>query len=302
MADVAQTQGRSAAPAALSAEQAAGLAARHRLRTLSERPPLGQYLADVWRRLPFLWTLSSASSYARNEANHLGQVWTFLNPALLIGSYYLIFGMLLETRGGVENFVAFLSIGIVMFSFTSSVVTRGAKSITGRLSLVRSLHFPRAILPMSVTLTELLANIPGFVLLFALLLLTGETPSLKWVLFPVAIAMQAVALLGFAFIAARLVNASRDMENFIPVLVRLLRYISGVFFPVAHYVASAPTVVQEVLTKQPFALMLTTGRQALLADEPVVPADWLIMTAWTVGIAAVGLVIFWQAETRYGRG
>lgn len=302
MADVAQASGRSTAPPALSAEQAADVAARHGLRALSERPPLGRYLVDVWHRLPFLWTLSSASSYARNEANHLGQVWAFLNPALLIGSYYLIFGMLLETRGGVENFVAFLSIGVVMFSFTSAVVTRGAKAITGRLGLVRSLHFPRAILPMSVTLTELLANIPGFILLFALLLLTGETPMLKWALFPAAIAMQAVALLGFAFIAARLVNASRDMENFIPVLVRLLRYVSGVFFPVAHYVAAAPTVVQEVLTKQPFALMLTTGRQALLADEPVVATDWLIMLAWTVAVAAVGLVIFWRAETRYGRG
>lgn len=302
MADVAQAPGRTTPPPALSDEQAEELAERHGLRALSERPPLGRYLADVWRRLPFLWTLSSASSYARNEANHLGQLWALLNPALLIGSYYLIFGMLLSTRGGVENFVAFLSIGIVMFSFTSAVVTRGAKAITGRLGLVRSLHFPRAILPMSVTLTELIASIPGFSLLFALLLLTGETPSLKWVLFPVAIVLQGICLLGFAFIAARLVNASRDMENFIPVLVRLLRYVSGVFFPVAHYVAGAPTVVQEVLTKQPFALMLTTGRQALLADEPVVLHDWLIMLAWAVLVAGIGLVVFWRAETRYGRG
>lgn len=225
-----------------------------------------------------------------------------MNPALLIGSYYLIFGLLLETRGGVENFVAFLSIGIVMFSFTSAVVTRGAIAITGRLGLVRALHFPRAILPMSVTLTELLASIPGFVLLFVLMFATGETPSVKWLLFPVALGMQALALLGFAFIAARLVNASRDMANFIPVLVRLLRYVSGVFFPVAHYVASAPAVVQEILTKQPFALMLTTGRQSLLEGEPIVVADWLIMAAWSVGIAAAGLIVFWRAETRYGRG
>lgn len=301
VADVAQASGRTPPPA-LSAEQAADLAKRHGLRALSTRPPLTQYLADVRRRLPFLWTLSSASSYARNEANHLGQVWAFLNPAFLIGSYYVIFGLVLSTRGGVENFVAFLSIGVVMFSFTSAVVTRGAKAITGRLGLVRSLHFPRAILPMSVTLTELLASIPGFALLFALVLFTGETPAWKWLLFPVAIALQAVALLGFAFIAARLVNASRDMENFIPVVVRLLRYISGVFFPVAHYVASAPPVFQELLTKQPFALMLTTGRQSLLADEPVVLGDWLLMTIWAVAISGIGLVVFWQAETRYGRG
>lgn len=289
-------------PAALTTDESRELAERHGLRSLNQRPPLGRYLVDVWRRRSFLWTLSSAESYAKNEANHLGQVWAILNPAVLIGSYFLIFGLLLSTRGGIENFVGFLSIGVVMFGFTSSVITRGAKAITGRLGIVRALHFPRAILPMSVALTEFLATVPAFGLLFVLMLLTGERPSWEWLLFPVAVIIQGVTLLGFAFIAARLVNASQDMANLIPVVVRLLRYVSGVFFPVAHYVAGAPAVIQAALTLQPFALMLTIVRQSLLGSEPVVLSDWLIMTGWAVVIAGVGLVYFWRAETRYGRG
>nr|WP_281366087.1 ABC transporter permease [Janibacter cremeus] len=246
--------------------------------------------------------MSSAESRAQNEANYLGQLWAVLNPALLITSYYLIFGLLLGTRGGIDNFVGFLGIGVIMFAFTSTVITRGAKAITGKLNLVRTLHFPRAILPVSVTLTELLASVPGFALLFVLMFATGERPDWEWLLFPVAVAMQGLALLGFAFIAARLVNASPDIANLIPIIVRLLRYVSGVFFPVVHYVEGFPTVVQEVLTMQPFALMLTTGRQSLLNGEAVVLSDWLIMAAWSVGAAVVGLVLFWQAETRYGRG
>ena len=302
MADVAQAPGRADLPPALSEEEARELAHRHRLRSLSRRPPLLRYLADIWARRSFLWTLSSAESYAKNEANHLGQVWSVLNPALLILSYYLIFGLLLGTRGGVENYVAFLGIGVVMFTFTSAVVTRGAKAITGKLGLVRALHFPRAILPMSVTLTEFLASLPAFGLLFVLMFATGERPSWEWLLFPVAVTLQAMALLGVAFISARLVNASQDVANLIPVIVRLLRYVSGVFFPVAHYVEAAPPVVQVALTMQPFALMLTTGRQALLAGEPVVLSDWLVLAAWAVGASVVGLVVFWRAEMRYGRG
>lgn len=293
---------RSPLPAALTTDESRQLAQTHGLRSMNQRPPLRQYIADLWRRRSFLWTLSSAESYAKNEANHLGQVWAILNPAVLIGSYFLIFGLLLSTRGGIDNFIGFLSIGVVMFGFTSSVVTRGAKAITGRLGIVRSLHFPRAILPMSVTLTEFLATVPAFALLFVLMLATGERPDWEWLLFPVAVTLQAVTLLGFAFIAARLVNASQDMANLIPVVVRLLRYVSGVFFPVAHYVAGAPAVIQAVLTLQPFALMLTIVRQSLLGSEPVVLSDWLIMTGWAVVIALVGLVFFWQAETRYGRG
>ncbi|WP_433955544.1 hypothetical protein [Janibacter indicus] len=89
---------RAPLPPALSTEEAAELAARHGLRTLSERPPLGRYLADIWQRRSFVWTLASAESYAKNEDNRLGQVWAVLNPLVLIASYYAIFGLLLRTH------------------------------------------------------------------------------------------------------------------------------------------------------------------------------------------------------------
>ncbi len=288
----------------LSTEEATALAARHGLRTLSERPPLGQYLRDLWQRRTFVWTISSAESYAKHEENRLGQLWAVLNPALLIASYFVIFGMLLGTRGGIDNFVGFLSIGVVMFSFTSSVITRGSKAITGNLSLVRALHFPRAILPISVTLSEFIASLPAFGLLFLLMFATGEPLSWSWLLFPVAVLLQMFSLLGFAFIGARVVNASRDLGNLIPVTVRLLRYVSGVFFPVAHYAQNLPPVVGHVLVQQPFALMLSCGRQALLSgeDHRVVLGDWLMLAGWSVGLVVVGLVLFWWDEARYGRG
>ncbi|UUZ45102.1 ABC transporter permease [Janibacter limosus] len=295
---------RASLPSRLTPTEAADLAARHGLRTLSERPQFRRYLSDLWNRRSFLWTLSSAQSRAQNEGNHPGQLWAVLNPALLIGSYFLIFGVLLNTRGGVANFVGFPAIGVIMFAFTSSVLTKGAKSVSSNTSLVRALHFPRAILPMSVMLTELLAATPAFLLLFALMFITGETPDWEWLLFPVAVLMQGMSLLGVAFIFARIVNASRDPGNLISVVVRLLRYVSGVFFPVAHYVSGQPRVVQDALIYQPFSLMLTTGRRALLTDaqHAVVPRDWLIMAAWSIIPVTVGLVIFWRDEAKYGRG
>ena len=295
---------RAPLPPALSTEEAAELAARHGLRTLSERPPLGRYLADIWQRRSFVWTLASAESYAKNEDNRLGQVWAVLNPLVLIASYYAIFGLLLRTDRGIDNFVGFLAIGVVMFTFTSSVITRGAKAITGNLSIVRALHFPRAILPISIMVTELLASIPAFLLLGALMLLTGETPDWEWLLFPVAILLQGLALLGCAFIGARLVNASRDLGNLIPVIVRLLRYASGVFFPVIHYAENLPATIATGVVYQPFALMLNLGRQALLTGpgNDVVLRDWLMMGGWAIGLSAIGLVLFWWDEARYGRG
>ena len=184
----------------LSPEAAERLAAEHGLTALGERPRLVRYLADIWRRRSFLYSLASGQAVAYYQGNRLGVLWSFFNPALLILAYFFVFGILLDTGGGVENFVGFLSIGIVLFVFMSSSLTAGSKAIKQNLGLVRALRFPRALMPLSVVIAEFLASLPAFVLLFALMFATGETPQWKWLLFPVVVVLLATILTGFGLI------------------------------------------------------------------------------------------------------
>lgn len=291
-------------PPSITAEEAALLAREHKLITLGTRPPFFRYLRDLWSRRAFTWTFAMGDSASQHDESRLGQIWALLNPAFLIGSYYLIFGVLLQTRGTVENFVAFLAIGVTIFGTVSAIITRGSKAITGNLGLVRGLAFPRAVLPFAVSLSELIAAIPAFALLFVVVAATGERPEASWLLFPVSILFTILGMSGIGLMCARLVHASRDMGNLIPVAVRLLRYVSGIFFPVAHYAQNLPGVWQVVLTHQPFALTLDTAREALLGgpDHVLVPSHWVMHAFWGISLLVVGLIVFWRDEARYGRG
>lgn len=286
---------------ALSTQDAAALAEQHGLMRLGGRPPFGSYLRQLWRRRSFLWTLSRAEAEESNAEDRLGVLWTVLNPLFLVVSYFLIFGLLLETSRGVDNYIGFLSIGVVIFGFSSAAITKGARSIIGNLSLVRALRFPRAILPLSVTLTEGLMALPAIAILLLVMLATGERPALSWLLLPVALLLQTGILAGLVLMGARLLNVSRDLGNLIPVAIRLFRYISGVFFSIAHY-AEGHAVVSAALNYQPLALPLTLVRQALLGEFEVAPADWGIGAAWAVVLLVGGLWLFWRDEAKYGRG
>lgn len=288
-------------PTPLDLGEAERLAESNGLRALGERPTLRNYLKDVWSRRQFLWSLSLGQSAARFQNNRLGQLWSVLNPALLILSYFFIFGLLLHTRRGVDNFIGFLSIGVVLFGFVSSILTSGAKSITSNLGLIRALRFPRALLPMSVALTEVIANLPAFVLLFILMVVVREPPQWGWLLFPLVIVISSVTLLGIAMMLARAVNATRDIANLIPVMVRLLRYVSGVFFSVDHY-ASGLGAGAKVLEFQPFALTMTLARECLMQEFHFNWHHWVAAIVWAVFCIVVGLVVFWRDEAQYGRG
>lgn len=277
----------------------AELAAVHGLKPSGVRPKLTEYVADAWRHRRFLWTLASAESYARHQDNYLGQAWALLNPLFLATAYYLVFGLLLGTDGGTTNYVGFLIVGLFLFIYSAGNMTGTSKSVSKNLSLVRSLKFPRALLPLSVTLTEFIAVLPTLAVMLVILVVTGEAITTAWLLFPVVVALHLLINVGTGLILARMVHSSRDLRNLIPVAVRLLRYISGVFFLIDHYAGHG--LIGTLMKYQPFALILDIARQALLGEFSLQPITWVVAAAWAIILPVVGFIVFWSAEATYGR-
>src|SRR5699024_5523113 len=150
----------------------------------------------------FIWTMAQAGFISRHQNNYLGLVWSVLNPLLLGAAYFLIFGLLLGTRGNVENYVAFLTAGLFTFIFISAGFNYASRALVDNTGLLRALRFPPALLPVAVMITELIATIPAFLMLLLLALITGEQPPLKWLLFPLSLLITGLVTLGIGMIAA----------------------------------------------------------------------------------------------------
>ena len=105
-----------------------------------------------------------------------------LTPLINAAVYYVIFGVLINTRANTGNFIAYLCTGVFIFNFTQAAVQAGTTSITANLGLIRALHFPRASLPISVALVEFRNIIASMVVLSAIVLLTGEPITWEWLL------------------------------------------------------------------------------------------------------------------------
>ncbi len=277
----------------------AGLAAAHGLTKVGSRPPLGQYISTLWSRRAFLWVMASSRSYSRNQNNYLGQLWTILNPLTLAGVYFLVFGLILNTRGGTDNYVGFLTIGIFIFTAIAASITAGSTAVTSNITVVRALDFPRAVLPLSVALSEMLTLLPAIGVMIAIVLISGEPITWAWLLLPVALAMILLFSAGCAMLAARIVVGARDLRNLIPVAIRLLRYLSGVFFSIQHYTGTFSWGM--VLEYQPVAIYLTLVRSTMLGEVPLVLEQWIAGGIWAVLFFVVGFVVFWSAEEQYGR-
>ncbi|GAA5073239.1 teichoic acid transport system permease protein [Thermocatellispora tengchongensis] len=292
-------------PNAPGKESLAELAARYGLRRAIARPSLPSYARQLWQRRHFVLTYATSKNVTKYSNTALGQLWQVLTPLLNAAIYWLMFGLILGASRGIDNYPAFLITGMFVFTYTQRSVSGGAKSISGNLSMIRALHFPRAALPLAYTVQELQQLLISMAVLIGLVLLTQEPVTTLWLLIPVALLLQTMFNIGFSLIMARVGAFARDLNQLLPFIMRTWLYASGVFFSIQDKVvasAGLPQWVADIMYLNPAAAYIEFMRDLLIAGHS--PREWVWMACvfWAVFTLLVGFWYFWRAEERYGRG
>jgi teichoic acid transport system permease protein len=313
----------------------AELAAFYSLRPSSARPALIAYLGKVWQRRHFIFAYATARNVSMYTEARLGQLWQVLTPLLNSAVYYLVFGVLFRQNRGIDHYIGYLVTGVFIFSFTERSIVVGSGVMRANIALIRALYFPRACLPLAYVLVEFQQLLLSMIVLFAIVLGDGEPLTFYWFLLVPVLIMQAMFNMGAALILARLGAGAQDFSQLVPFMLRIWRYFCGVMYSIASLPASLPLWAKDVLSVNPAAVYITLTRFAIMssqrADSPgakpfnagecakfsatkaaalqaychpyVLNSElWLAGIGWAVVTLVAGIVFFWQAETRYGRG
>ena len=315
----------------------ARMAAQHGLEPASARPGLIKYLRLLWQRRHFIAAYATARNVSMYTEARLGQLWQVLTPLLNSAVYYLIFGILFEAKRGIDNYTAFLVTGVFIFSFTERSIVVGSTVMRTNIALIRALYFPRACLPLAYVLVEFQQLAVSMLVVFGIVLGTGEPLTWYWFLLVPTLALQAMFNMGAALLMARVGAGAQDFSELVPFLTRVWRYFCGVMYSITSLpsYATLPVWAKDLISLNPAAIYITLARFALMETQrtqvpgakpynaaacavfnakkiPALQAYchpttsiselWLAGIGWAVVTLVVGAVFFWQAETRYGRG
>ncbi|GAA1722735.1 ABC transporter permease [Brachybacterium phenoliresistens] len=282
----------------------AALHARGQLTTdlspVGVRPRLGEYTAQLWERRHFIWMDAQHRAATSHSRNRLGNVWLFLKPLLEALMYWLIFDRILGVTRGMENFPAFIIIGVLMFRSTMRSVASGPQTLRSGQAMIRAFTFPRAALPISAEIRETLQMVIAIFVMMVMIIVVPkhESPEWTWLLVPVVFAMQSVLNLGICFIMSRVGFVFPDTSQLMAFVARFLMYGSGVIFPVERFI-DHPTAMF-LIHLNPLYHMLIMYRE-LLMDGVIPSADhWITMGAWTAVLLIGGFIFFWRGEATYG--
>jgi ABC-type polysaccharide/polyol phosphate export permease len=163
------------------------------------------------------------------KGSALGLAWYLINPLVLMGAYYFLFGVFLRVFA-IEDYPLFLLVGLTVWIFFSQSVTSAAPSLLEQGALIRKARFPRETIPAAVVTVQAITFLAvlGTVAVVTLAVRGTLDPALL-LLPPILVALFAFTL-GVALIVSVLHAYFRDVAPIMAAALLPWFFLSPIFF------------------------------------------------------------------------
>ncbi|MDQ4041947.1 MAG: ABC transporter permease [Actinomycetota bacterium] len=248
------------------------------------------------RRFLYLtWMIGLTEYRLTYFGSALGYLWSLMRPLMLFGVLYVVFSQVLKFGDDVRNYPVLLLLNIVLFSFFSDAATRSLTAVVDNEQIVRKMHFPRIVIPLSCVLTATFTMLVNLVAVFVFLLVYGVDPRWTWLLLPLILLPLILITAGAAMILSSLYVRFRDVSPIWLVLSTALFYATPVLYPVDK----VPEDFQRLALANPIADLLQQARRWIVdpsaqgAFDVIGGLPWaLIPSVVFLGICILGFVVF----------
>jgi teichoic acid transport system permease protein len=274
--------------------------------------PRFAYLRELWSRREFTWHLARGNLAARNADSTLGKVWWILNPLIMSGVYFVVFGLILTgSERSKADFLGYLIIGVFVYRFMSQGLMDASKLLLNNEKLIVNIRFPRMVLPLAAvieSLTMFVISLPIFYLLvtpISCIQATGNpevtcvVPTWRTTILPLNILLLGLFTLGIGALFARWVLPVRDVRDLIPHLTRIWFYFSPILWGterLERFDGFARTIIE----LNPMYSFLSLFRFAMIGD-PFSSVDLIRAVAWTLVVTTIGIWVFVRNEDDMAR-
>jgi ABC-type polysaccharide/polyol phosphate export permease len=221
------------------------------------------------------------------KGSALGVLWYLVNPLVLMGAYYLMFGVLFPVGGDhpPDAYPLFLLVGLVVWVFFSQALLSSAPSLLDQGALIRKARFPREAIPASVVTVQLVTFLALLAMLTPITIVVHGTLDVSLLLLPPILACLFAFVLGLAFAVSILHAYFRDVAPILSAALLPWFFLSPIFFrpeSITHQ-PEARFVLEWV---NPIAPFIVAIRNVVYAGR--VPA--LEVLAYVAGASALALL------------
>jgi len=251
------------------------------------------FISDLWEHRELLWQFTRRNVELRHKGSHLGLVWSFLNPLLMLGLYVMVFGYIFGGKFGVvegETHIDYglgIFLGLTLFHFISETLGTAPSVILGNPNFVKKVVFPLEVLPAANVGSAAVHLVISLTLTLIGIIWLGPGLHIGLLWLPVIMLPLFLMALGISWLLSAVGTFFRDVAQVIGFINMVLLWTSGVFFT-AHKYAEAWVY----LRYNPLLLAIDLARNAALWEHPLSIAHLLYVYAWGLALCFFGHYAF----------
>jgi lipopolysaccharide transport system permease protein len=228
-----------------------------------------------------IWFRAICELKAKSARDHLYILWWFLEPILYMSVFYVVFGVLMPTK--IENFPAFLMIGIVVWRWFAGAVQQSVPCIPHNAHLINLIYIPKYAFPLMAVVQHTIKFFIVLGMLAVFLWYSGARPGSAVLWLPVVLIVQFAFIVACALLIASIHPFVPDIRGLVDSGLLMLFFLSGIFFQV-H---ARPHDWTRFYDYNPMAVLVTAFRDTMLNGS--VPNLRLLLGVFLVSCVLGGL-------------
>jgi lipopolysaccharide transport system permease protein len=265
---------------------------------------------EPWWRIPWreiaacrelLWFLARRDLTIVYKQSVLGPVWMIVTPLVTTLVFTVVFSRVARLQtDGLPAFLFYLS-GTLFWNYFQGCLMSSSATLLANAHVFSKVYFPRLVMPLSATLTNLvrlglgLLIYAGVHLSFAVTGRVSFLPSWGLLALPLVAFQCALVGLGAGLWLAALTAKYRDLQFATPFLVQLWMYATPVVYP-ASYVRS---IFRWMWSLNPMTPVVEAGRAILLGRSSLDAPMALIGLATGAVLCFTGVLVFQRVQRNY---
>ncbi|MBL86695.1 MAG: ABC transporter permease [Winogradskyella sp.] len=260
---------------------------------------------EIWRYRDLLFLFVKRDIITAYKQTILGPLWYVIQPLFTSVIFTLIFNNLGQIKtGNVDPFLFNLT-GITLWNYFKQCLTGTSNTFTKNQNIFGKVYFPRAIMPLSVTISNLVKFGIQFLILvgfYVFYLIKGDNLSVSFnylMLLPLYVFMMALFGLGFGMLLSAMTTKYRDLTVLVGFGVQLLMYLSAVPYPLSEAKDKFPTTVATLVEYNPLSQIIEGFRFVVLNVGSIEVSKIFITLIICILTFLIGLVIFNKTEKSF---
>ena len=251
-------------------------------RTTSQQPRAWSMIAtawqEAWSRRRLIRYLAGADIKKKGTDTVLGNVWWVLDPLISMAIYTFVMTVIFQRS--IPDFPLYLMAAMVPFKWFTQTIADSVGTVVKGERLIKKIAFPKIVLPIAGSVSEVLSFIFGMILLIPLSMFFshGHHLSLLVLWIPVIAVVQYVFTLGISIGVSAFTVFYRDVGIIISHLLRLLFFLSPVLWSLDSTAGRGADIRKAlgdtgyaIISLNPIAILLTQYRHVIYGTVVVKP-------------------------------